>query len=74
MPDRILHPCEYAKGNYGSCPYICIKKNNQNCINQFYCQEEKYWRPTYKIKCSDFKEKTKEPSLEKKDEQKQNEQ
>lgn len=70
MPDRILHPCKYAKGDNGYCPYICIKKN-QNCISQFYCQEEKYWRPTYKIKCSDFeiKEKTgnNEETLDKKE-------
>ena len=69
----IVHPCLFAEGNYGNAPYKC-KLTGSACTAQFYCQDEKYWRPNYKIKCLEFKDKTKEQPSGKKDEQKQNEQ
>lgn len=52
MP-RVIHPCIYAEKKQNDWPYIC-KRKNCNCTSQFFCQEEKYWRPTYQIKCPDF--------------------
>lgn len=63
MPGRIIHPCIYAEKVQNDWPYICkIKKCN--CKSQFFCQVEKYWRPTYEIKCPDFIDKEKEEKKE----------
>ena len=53
MGQRIKHPCIYAEGDFGFNPYKCLK-TKCNCKCQFYCNNDKYWRPTYQIKCSDF--------------------
>lgn len=54
MSNRIIHPCVYAEGNCGINAYLCSKKGC-SCNSQFYCHNEKYWKPLCKIKCPDFK-------------------
>lgn len=34
--------------------YIC-SLTGKGCSAQYYCHEQKKWRPTQKIKCKDFK-------------------
>jgi hypothetical protein len=52
---RVFHTCTHIKNkeNTGSEPYIC-ELTGANCSSQFYCHNEKYWRPTYQIKCPNF--------------------
>ena len=57
---RVLHTCSHIKNkdNIGWDPYIC-ELTGANCSAQFYCHNEKYWRPTYQIKCPKFLSKDK---------------
>ena len=50
---RILHPCIHAQGNRGGDAYRC-ELTCVNCTAQFFCHNERYWRPSIQIKCPDF--------------------
>lgn len=52
MP-KLLHSCIYAEGNEGKNAYHC-KLSGANCTSQFYCHNEKYWKPLYNIKCPNY--------------------
>lgn len=69
----VIHPCIYAEGNYGNDAYKC-KRTGCRCKAQFFCNNEKYWRPTYQIKCPDFKRETDEvkPESETQDKEQSN--
>ena len=49
------HPCKNAKSGYrnGEIIFVC-NLTNKGCSAQYYCHEQKKWRPARNIKCENF--------------------
>ena len=45
------HRCVYA--DYDGDMYMC-QITHINCPNQYYCHDDKEWKPTSTIKCTQF--------------------
>jgi len=56
MSDKMnQHPCKYATYERKNDMYVYVcALTNKGCSAQYYCHEQKKWRPTQNIKCKNF--------------------